>query len=114
MLDSNGVRLIPGFQSHDLNHLILGYGMESEEELCMQAYLIGNGCRKLHCLMFFSSSVLLPGIWITLWEHFKLGTLGEPVSTLSFDECLTEKTERLRSVYRPLLSRKCRRQVVLK
>ena len=37
MLDEKGLKLIPGFERHDLNHLILGYGMEPEEELCMQA-----------------------------------------------------------------------------
>lgn len=42
MLDSRGLKLIPGFTKHDLDHLILGYGMHPEE-LCMQAYLIGNG-----------------------------------------------------------------------
>ena len=40
MLDAKGLKLIPGFERHDLNHLILGYGMEPEEELCMQAYLV--------------------------------------------------------------------------
>lgn len=35
MLDEKRLKLVPGFERHDLNHLILGYGMEPEEELCM-------------------------------------------------------------------------------
>lgn len=30
MLDSKGLKLVPGFYKHDLDHLILGYGMDPE------------------------------------------------------------------------------------
>jgi hypothetical protein len=100
MLDAKGLKLIPGFERHDLNHLILGYGMEPEEELCMQAYLVGNGYYKLHCCLFLSSAVLLPCLWKTLFAHYKLGKQSESLSSLSLQECMTERTEWVIRKYR--------------
>ncbi len=93
MLDEKGLKLIPGFERHDLNHLILGYGMEPEEELCMQAYLVGNGYYKLHCCLFLSSGLLLPGLWKTLFAHYLLGKRSESLSSLALAECMSERTE---------------------
>ena len=100
MLDKKGLRLIPGFERHDLNHLILGYGMEPEEELCMQAYLVGNGHYKLHCCLFLSSGILLPWLWKSLFAHYELGKRGEPLASLSLDECMSERTEFVIRKYR--------------
>lgn len=101
MLDSKGLKLIPGFAKHDLDHLILGYGMNPEEELCMQAYLIGNGRRQLQCFLFLSSALLLPGLWSTLWAHYNLGRRSEPLSPLTLDDCLEQRTDQLRRKYSP-------------
>lgn len=101
MLDSKGLKLIPGFAKHDLDHLILGYGMDPEEELCMQAYLIGNGRWQLQVFLFLSSAVLLPGLWSALWAHYKLGRQGPALTALTLDDCLTQKTDQLRRKYAP-------------
>ena len=101
MLDSRGLKLIPGFAKHDLDHLILGYGMDPEEELCMQAYLIGNGRWQLQVFLFLSSAVLLPGLWGTLWAHYQLGRQSPALASLTFDGCLTQNTDQLRRQYAP-------------
>ena len=74
--------------------------MEPEEELCMQAYLVGNGYYKLHCCLFLSSAVLLPCLWKTLVVHYKLGKRSESLSSLSLKEYMTEKTEFVIRKYR--------------
>ncbi len=104
MLDEKGLKLIPGFERHDLNHLILGYGMEPEEELCMQAYLAGNGYYKLHCCLFLSSGLLLPCLWKTLLAHYKLGKRSESLSSLSLRECMNERTELVVRKYRAAIA----------
>lgn len=102
MLDSRGLKLIPGFAKHDLNHLILGYDMTPEEELCMQAYLIGNGHWQIQCFLFLSSAVLLPGLWSTLWDHYNLGRQSESLSALRLEDCVEQNTEQVRQRYAPL------------
>lgn len=101
MLDRLDLKLIPGFSKHDLDHLILGYRMDPEEELCMQAYLIGNGRRQLQVLLFLSSAVLLPGLWRTLWAHYQLGQQSPVLTSLTLDDCLTKNTDQLRRMYAP-------------
>ena len=101
MLDSRGLKLVPGFAKHDLDHLILGYGMEPEEELCMQAYLIGNGRWQIQVFLFLSSAVLLPGLWTTLWAHYKIGRQSPSLTSLKVDDCLTLNTEQIRRYYAP-------------
>ena len=101
MMDSKGLKLIPGFAKHDLDHLILGYGMDPEEELCMQAYLIGNGHWQLQCFLFLSSAVLIPGLWGTLWAHYKSGKQSEPLSSLTLDDCMNQNIDLLRRKYAP-------------
>lgn len=101
MLDSRGLKLIPGFAKHDLNHLILGYDMTAEDELCMQAYLLGNGHWKLQCFLFASSAILLPCLWSTLWRHYKLGRQSESITHLKLADCLEQNTEQLRRQYAP-------------
>ena len=101
MLDSRELKLIPGFAKHDLNHLILGYDMTPESELCMQAYLIGNGHWQPQCFLFGSSAVLLPGLWSTLWDHYNLGRRSESISSLKLEDCLDRNTEQVRRQYAP-------------
>ncbi|MEQ1825386.1 MAG: hypothetical protein ABL921_05545 [Pirellula sp.] len=100
MLDEKGLKLIPGFERHDLNHLILGYGMEPEEELCMQAYLVGNGYYKFHCCLFLSSGLLLPCLWKTLFAHYQLGKRSESLASLSLNEYMAERTDFVIRKYR--------------
>ncbi len=101
MLDSRGLKPIPGFAKHDFDHLILGYDMDPEEELCMQAYLIGNGRWQLQVFLFLSSAVLLPGLWVTLWAHYKVGRQSPALTSLTLDGCLTQNTDQLRQQYAP-------------
>ena len=96
LLDRKQLKLIPGFGKHDLNHLILRYDMAPEEELCMQAYLLGNGHWQLQCFLFLSSAILLPGLWSTLWQHYDLGRRTQSISSLKLDDCLHHNTEEVR------------------
>jgi len=105
MLDSRGLKLIPGFEKHDLNHLILGYDMTPEDELCMQAYLIGNGHWQLQCFLFLSSAVLLPGLWSELWDHYQLGRQSKPLASLTLKDCMDQNTEQAKQQYAPLSMR---------
>jgi len=92
LLDKQKLSLIPGFFEHDLNHLILGYGMESSQELCMQAYLIGNRYYKWQCFIFLASAIVVPRLWPSLWKHFQLGRSRPSVGTIQFEECLQQST----------------------
>jgi len=92
MLDLHNLRLIPGFRNHDLNHLVLGYGMEWDDELCMQAYQVGNGYREWQCFVFLSSAIIVPTLWPMLWAHFQMGRASVSINELDFETCMMEQT----------------------
>jgi len=45
--------LIPGLESHDVYHVLLGYSTEVEAEAAMQFFLLGNGKKILVCDWYF-------------------------------------------------------------
>ncbi len=99
MLDKNGLRLIPHYEEHDLKHLLLGYGMTTEDEIRMQAYLFGNGNRSVSCLLFLSSGLLLPSLWSVLYEDYQKGKQAPSIYSLRLEDCLSDLTDDLRQKY---------------
>lgn len=99
MLDQHQLELIPKFEEHDLKHLILGYGMSTEEELGMQAYLLGNGSRKASCILFLSSALLLPGLWKYLYLEYKKGQSKVSIKRLSLYRCMHEPLSVIQKKY---------------
>ncbi len=45
-LDSQGLVLLPQYESHDIKHVLLGYGADEEGEAAMQYFFLGNGARS--------------------------------------------------------------------
>lgn len=73
LLDERNFRLIPKFPNHDLKHAVLDYQMKMEDEIKMQAYLVGNGNYTWPCLLFLSLGIFRPKIWKELIVHYNQG-----------------------------------------
>jgi ubiquinone biosynthesis protein Coq4 len=100
LLDAEGLEIIPKFENHDLKHLVLGYGMSPEEEVRMQAYLLGNGNYSFSCLLFVCSGLLLPRFWTTFYHDFKKGRVSRSILELNIDECMLLTTADVIRSYR--------------
>ncbi|MGI4885807.1 MAG: hypothetical protein ACRYFR_12685 [Janthinobacterium lividum] len=80
--------LVPGFESHDLKHVVLGYEMEPIGEIRMQAFMLGNGNWTLPSVaIFLFGMLLLPQHWQLYWQDFQLGRQCPAVATLEIDDC---------------------------
>ena len=63
-LGKHTLRLVPGYESHDLKHSLLGYKMSPIDEIRMQAFMIGNGNNSIPSLAIFAFGfILLPCKW---------------------------------------------------
>ncbi|WBA44003.1 hypothetical protein [Hymenobacter canadensis] len=51
--------LVPGFESHDLKHVVLAYELEPVGEIRMQAFMLGNGNWTLPSMLIFLFGLLL-------------------------------------------------------
>lgn len=96
LLDENQLDLIPRFESHDLKHVLLGYGMTPEDEIRMQAFLLGNGNHSLACLLFLSFGLLMPEIWPALRAEFRKGRNTASISHLTLENAAHRSVWELR------------------
>ncbi|MGN7787722.1 hypothetical protein ACTJIJ_24525 [Niabella sp. 22666] len=64
-LKRNKLRLVPGYESHDLKHVLLNYKMTPVDEIRMQAFMLGNGNYTLASIsIFLFGAILLPSLWL--------------------------------------------------
>lgn len=97
-LDQNGVKLVPGFESHDLKHVLLGYQMTPVDEIRLQAFMIGNRNYSLvsFAILVFGAS-LLPDEWRNLYRDFKRGRKTQPIRTWTIEQYAHRNTLELRT-----------------
>ncbi|TAF63570.1 MAG: hypothetical protein EAZ55_13345 [Cytophagales bacterium] len=100
MLDQYDLKLIPFYEEHDLKHIVLDYGMTSEEEIRMQAYLFGNGNCSLPCVLFLLSGILLPSAWGKFYEDYCKGKNSPNISRLKLENCMNLPTTELKKKYK--------------
>lgn len=98
MLNENNLDVIPFFEDHDLKHLVLGYGMNSVEEIRMQAFLFGNGNRSFSCILFLLSGILLPSAWNLFYFDYKKGKNSPDILNLRLEECMNKSLSELKSI----------------
>lgn len=96
-LIKNNLRLVPGYESHDLKHVLLNYQMTPIDEIRMQAFMIGNGNISLPSIaIFIYGFILLPHKWVQLFNDFRLGLFSKAIKTWSIEEFGDKKTSELR------------------
>jgi hypothetical protein len=96
-LDQHNLRLVPGYESHDLKHVLLNYAMTPLDEIRMQAFMIGNGNISIPSIaIFLYGFILLPHKWHQLFKDFKLGLRSESIKTWTMEQYASRQTEELR------------------
>ncbi|SEW38848.1 hypothetical protein [Chitinophaga arvensicola] len=85
-LEQHRLRLVPGFESHDLKHVLLGFKMTPEDEIRLQAFMIGNGNYTMASFaIFIYGALLLPDRWSTFYSDWCKGRETVPVSTWTLE-----------------------------
>lgn len=96
-LKRNGLRLVPGYESHDLKHVLLGFKMTPVDEIRLQAFMLGNGNHTLASFaIFIFGALFLPDMWRTFLRDFKDGAKARPISTWTIEEFAHCRTAALR------------------
>jgi hypothetical protein len=98
-LDKYNLRLVPGFESHDLKHMLLDYKMTPVDEIRMQAFMLGNGNISIPSIaIFLYGFMLLPHKWNQFFKDFKLGLCSCSIKTWSMEQFADRQTMDLRKV----------------
>ena len=83
-LDAKGLSFLPKGEKHDVRHIVLGYEMNVEGEVRMQAFLIGNGKLHLYGIAYLSFFLLLlPELLLECMGDFLRGRQAESLTDLS-------------------------------
>lgn len=64
-LSTNGFEFFPKHETHDLFHVVTGYGVSVKEEIALQYLLYGNGKRSFYLYFVMSLGFLI------VPEHYK-------------------------------------------
>lgn len=96
-LDQNNLRLVPGYESHDLKHVLLDYKMTPLDEIRMQAFMLGNGNISIPSIaIFIYGFILLPHKWNQFFKDFKLGLFSTSIKTWTMEQLADRQTKELR------------------
>ena len=88
-LSRHGFEVNPKMESHDVFHVITGYGTQMHEEAAMQFFLIGNGKQsKLARISAFVGFVLFPEYWKLYRSAYRRGKNTRHFSSWEFRELL--------------------------
>ena len=97
-LDDHRLTLVPKYESHDLKHVLLDYKMTAEDEIRMQAFMIGNGNYSIPSFtIFFFGALLLPDLWLTFYSDFKKGKKSIGISEWTIEKYATRNLTELRA-----------------
>lgn len=98
-LAHHNVTLVPRYESHDLKHVLLGYDMTPEDEIRMQAFMIGNGNYSIPSFtIFLFGALLLPDLWSTFHKDFKKGLNTIPISDWTIEQYASQSLMGLRAI----------------
>lgn len=97
-LQSNQLQLMPGFENHDMFHIILGYDTSAPQEVALQWCLLGNGKRSTYAILtaligFF----IFPEHWGLLLTAYKRGKRMRPFHHWYFEYLLRENLSELQA-----------------
>lgn len=96
-LDQYDLSLVPKFESHDLKHVLLDYKMTPEDEIRMQAFMIGNGNYSIPSFaIFVFGAALLPDLWSVFYSDFKKGQGTQKISKWNIDQYANHSLTNLR------------------
>jgi ubiquinone biosynthesis protein Coq4 len=87
-ITNNGLELLPYFETHDLKHVLLGYGSTACDEACLQFFYLGN--RHYSVATIFSSvfsCMLLPEYFFKYLAAYRRGTKAKRIGKIPL-ECL--------------------------
>ncbi|SHJ22922.1 hypothetical protein [Flavobacterium terrae] len=96
-LDKHKLTLVPNYESHDLKHVLLNYKMTAEDEIRMQAFMLGNGNYTIPCFAILGfGAILLPDLWSTFYQDYKKGKNSIPISSWRIEDYAKSNINELR------------------
>lgn len=73
-LERENLALMPHYETHDVLHVLTGYGTTVPLEARMQCFILGNGRYTLSVIFtVLLGIVLMPEHWLNFWKDYQAG-----------------------------------------
>lgn len=96
-LKRNNFTFLPHFETHDVKHVLLDYGISGRDEACMQYFYIANGHYSIATIASaIASFILMPDCLFAFRKAFKRGKKASPIGNLDLSKLLHCNTKELR------------------
>jgi hypothetical protein len=73
--------------------------MTMQDEIKMQAYLVGNGNTTFPCLIFLSLGLFYPATWRGLANEYRQGQKTNSIHFLTLDNCMDRPLIEIQNEY---------------
>lgn len=99
LLAAHRLQLIPGYENHDLKHVLLGYAMTPDDELKLKVFMLGNGDWSLASLLLSLLAGLTPEQWPVLWQHYQRGRRAPSIVRWQLTDYASQDLASLRQLF---------------
>lgn len=88
-LTQNHFTYLPHFETHDVKHVLLDYGINGKEEACMQYFYIGNGHFSIATVVSaIASLIMMPECLFAFGKAFNRGRKALPIGKIDLGKLL--------------------------
>jgi ubiquinone biosynthesis protein Coq4 len=92
---------LPHFETHDVKHVLLNYGISGKDEACMQYFYLGNKHFSVATIISaIASLILLPEYFFSFIKAFRRGQKALPIGKLYLGDLLHCNTKELQDRFR--------------
>lgn len=99
-LTLEGFSLMEKHESHDVFHVLTGYGTSKEDEIAMQCFLFGNGKKTLYMtLSILTGIVILPEFISIFYKAYLRGQQAFPMYKLNYQPLLSYPLQQLKWMF---------------
>jgi ubiquinone biosynthesis protein Coq4 len=97
MLAANQFELLTHYARHDMKHIVLGYSTTDEGEVCLQAFMMGNGHMSFPVFItVFFGGLTMPEYWSSFVKAYKRGKASSSIVHWNWTELVCEQTMELK------------------
>jgi ubiquinone biosynthesis protein Coq4 len=97
MLDQHDFQLLTHYAKHDMKHILLDYPTTDKGEVCLQAFMLGNGHVSFPVASTIAFGILtMPEYWKSFYAAFQRGRSANHIHHWNWSELVHQPTSLLK------------------